>query len=191
MKIVQTTGRVQDLYRHLTVTCSAAMIFVLSFLSGCGYTLSGSTLPSHIKAIHVEHFKNKIEFGTERKRNIYFPLLEVDVRNEIMERFLFDGTLMVAEEGEGDYILKGELKNYERSGLRFTDDDNVQEYRVHVIMRLELWDSQGNLIWEEPNFTGEATFFISGPQATSEASAVEEAVKDLAKRVVERTIENW
>ena len=50
------------------------------FATSCGYTTS-SALSSDLKTIHVENFKNSIRFGTESRRNIYFPLLEVDARN--------------------------------------------------------------------------------------------------------------
>jgi hypothetical protein len=46
-------------------------------------------------------------------------------------------------------------------------------------------------MWKYDRFIGEATYFVTGAQATSEESAVEEATTDLARRIVERTVENW
>ncbi len=43
----------------------------------------------------------------------------------------------------------------------------------------------------EPSFSGEATYFTVGAQAKSESAALEDALTDLARRVVERVIENW
>lgn len=161
------------------------------FFSSCGYTTS-STLPSNIKTIYIEPFKNKIDFTTGTSRNIYLPLLEVDTRNMVIDRFVFDGNLKIAKSHEADLILKGELKKYERSALRYTDDDDVQEYRVHITVSFELWDTGAEEpSWTEKNFVGEATYFVTGPEATSEESAVDEATVDLARRIVERTIENW
>ena len=50
-------------------------------MSGCGYTTK-STLPGHLKTVHIEAVKNKIDYSAERSRNIYFPLIEVNVRAE-------------------------------------------------------------------------------------------------------------
>ncbi|HPB68354.1 MAG TPA: LPS assembly lipoprotein LptE, partial [Candidatus Omnitrophota bacterium] len=117
---------------------------------------------------------------------------EVKVRNAIIDRFLFDGNLRVAEKDQADLVLSGELIRYERYALRYTDNDDVQEYRVHVIVNLVMKDCRQNeVFWEESGFAGEATYFVSGAMATTESSALEEATVDLARRVVERTIENW
>lgn len=163
----------------------------LVFFSGCGYTTS-STLPSNIKTIHVELFKNQISFTESNRRNIYFPLLEINVRNAVIDRFLFDGNLKIAEPQKANLILRGELKKYERTALRYTDNEDVQEYRVHITVSLELWNAQkAEVSWIEPNFVGEATYFVTGPLANSEQTAIDNAITDLARRIVERTIEAW
>ena len=161
------------------------------FLAGCGYT-TRSTLPKSIKTIHVEPFKNSINYIEGTGRNIYFPLLEVNVRNAVINRFLFDGNLKTAEPALADLVLKGELTNYNRAALRYTDNDDVQEYRVQITVSLVLSNTQtGETAWTEPAFTGEATYFVSGPTASTEDAAVVEATADLARRIVERTIEDW
>ena len=159
--------------------------------AGCGYTTQ-SALPAHLKTIYVEPFVNSIDHTADGNRQVYFPLLEVKVRNAIIDRFLFDGNLRVMEKDDADLVLSGELVRYERYALRYTDNDDVQEYRVHVIVKLVMKDRRHNeVLWEEPGFAGEATYFVSGPLATTESAALEEATVDLARRIVERTIENW
>jgi hypothetical protein len=167
---------------------SAMLIF--SFM-GCGYT-TRSSIPSDIKTIHVEQFKNSVDYSSEGKRNLYVPLLEVKTRQAIIDRFLFDGNLRIKDSDNADWLLKGELINYERSPLRFTDNDDVEEYRIHVVMAFELWDqTKQELLWREPNFVGEETYFAIGALAKSEDTALQDAMVDLARRIVERTIENW
>ncbi len=165
---------------------------LISFLfSGCGYS-TRSALPSHFRRIHVELFKNNINFAEEGQRNIYFPLLEVNVRKAIMNRYLFDGNLKISDPEQADLILRGELKSYERTALRFSDDEDVQESRVHITVSLELFDTKKQETkWSESNFTGEATYFLTGAQSKSEETAIEDAITDLSRRIVERTIEDW
>ena len=168
-----------------------SFLTLLCIATGCGYTTS-SALPGNLKTIHVEQIDNRIVYTSATSRNVYFPLLEVDVRNAIIDRFQFDGNLRIGEQSQADLLLKGNLLDYKRHGLRFSDDDVAEEYRVNVVVSLELWDMTiGELMWRESRFVGEATYFISGSEATTEESAVDEAVKDLARRIVERTIENW
>ena len=169
-----------------------SVIFSFFTLAGCSYTTSGSTLASHLKTIHVELFKNSINFEAEGRRNIYLPLLEVDTRNAVIDRYLFDGNLRVAESDEADLILRGQLIRYYRSGLRFTDNDDVEEYRVHVVVSIELYDTRNDeVLWKESSFSGDAEYFLTGVNVSTEESAVVEAIEDLARRIVERTIEDW
>lgn len=178
--------------RHMTQFRKVAQgIFLCVFISGCGYTTK-SLLPANLKTIYVETFKNSISYASANRRNLYLPLLEVDARNAIINRFLFDGNLKIADADAADLVLKGELKGYNRSALRLTDNDDVEEYRVHVVVSLELWDTKkGVSLWTEPGFTGEATYFVTGSLASTETSAVNAAITDLARRIVERTIEDW
>ena len=166
-------------------------LWSMVLISGCGYTTK-STLPSNIKTIHVETFKNNIDFAAEGRRNLYLPLLEIKVRNAVINRFLFDGNLKIADADKADLILKGQLLNYDRTALRYTDNDDVQEYRIHITVSLEMRDAQKEEpSWTESGFTGEATYFVTGAQAKSEEAAVEDAITDLARRLVERTVEDW
>lgn len=169
-----------------------ALVLTSLLLSGCGYT-TRSALPPSVKTIHVAPFVNKIDYTTQKERTIYFPLLEVEVHKAIVDRFLFDGNLKIAEPEWANLSLKGELLGYERLPLRYKDNEqDVEEFRLHVIVNLELWDNRHNeMLWREDSFVGEATYFVSGPLAKSEIDAVKEALTDLARRVVERTIENW
>ena len=167
-------------------------IVLFGFLSlNCGYA-TRSTLPSNIRTVFVAPFKNSVIYENEGNRNIYLPLLEQKVRNEIINRFLFDGVLKIGKEDQSDLILKGELKSYDRSGLRYTDNNDVQEYRITITVSLELWNREKNeMVWSEPGFSGEASYFVSGPQAKTEDAALQDAIKDLARRVIERTVEDW
>lgn len=162
---------------------------VLLLLPACGYSTK-SSLPASIRAIAVLSFENKIDFQAG-KANVYLPLLEVKAHDAVVKQFLFNGSLRVVKEEDADLVLKGELISYERSVLRYTDSDDVQEYRVQIAMNLTMTDPEGKVLWQENGFAGEGSYFLSGPAAGSEATAVQDAVNDLAKRVVERTVEDW
>lgn len=168
------------------------VLFLASFvfLSGCGYTTK-STLPKSIKTIHVDRFKNSIDFTAGTGRNLYLPLLEIDTRNAVIDRFLFDGNLKIAEMDLANLILKGELVSFSRSALRYTDDDDVEEYRVHITVSFELFNVKNEASSWTESIVGEATYFVTGPLVTSEDDAVKEATVDLARRIVERIIEDW
>ena len=119
-------------------------------------------------------------------------MLETELTKSVINRFLFDGNLKPSAEDSSDVVLKGELTEFRRDPLRFTDDNDVEEYRINLVVNLSLWDRKENkLIWQEHGFTGDSTYFSSGPQAKSEDSAITDAVNDLSRRIVERAVEQW
>ena len=161
-------------------------------IAGCGYT-TRSSLSSDLQTIYIPEFKNSISYTSDNaNRTLYIPLIEVDIHKAIVDRFLFDGNLDVENDENANLILRGELVNYDRRALRYTDDDEVEEYRIYLYVNLVLINTQSDqVVWSESNFVGEATYFISGSLAKSEDEAIDEAILDLARRVVERTVEDW
>ena len=46
-------------------------------------------------------------------------------------------------------------------------------------------------MWAEPSFGGDSTYLVTGSGSKSESVAIDDAVKDLAQRIIERTVEDW
>jgi len=180
---------------HRLIMQITQITFLFSIIAGCGYT-TRSMVASKYRSIYIVPFVNKINIAQEEyagnKYRIYRPLLETDVTKAVINKYLFDGNLRPVKEGSADLILKGELLEFRKDPLRYDDDNNVTEYRVNLIVNLTLWNRKENkLVWEEKNFTGNATYFTTGSQAKSEGQAVNDALEDLARRIVERTVEEW
>lgn len=149
--------------------------------SGCGYTLK-STAPYGLKTIYVETFKNET----------FEPALEIDLTNTVIHRFIFDGTLQVTGPEKADAVLKGSLVEFSREPLRFTSAEEISEYRLILKTRISLWDNRTQkLLWEEKQFVGDTGFSTTGPFEKSEEKARNEAMAELARRIVDRTVEEW
>lgn len=164
-------------------------------IMGCGYT-TRSMISGKFKTIYVRPFINKIDitYDTDAasKYKIYKAGLETDITRTVVDKYLFDGNLRPIKLESADLILKGELIEFRRDPLRYTESDEVEEYRLNLVVNIELWDpGENKLVWQENGFTGDTTYFTSGINAKSEATAINDALSDLARRVVERTVEQW
>ncbi len=172
--------------------------FLFSAAAGCGYT-TRSMISNQFHTIYVVPFVNKIDITKEtdaaNKYKLYKPMLETDITRALSNKYLFDGNLRPVKSESADLILKGELVEFQRDPLRYTDNNEVEEYRISIGVNLTLWDTKENkLVWQENNFTGDFTYFTSFTTAgtpKSDEVAVNDAVADLARRVVERTVEQW
>ena len=163
------------------------LVLAMAF-SGCGYTRK-TVLPRNIKTIYVETVKNKLDV---EKIYAYQPGLEMDITNAVIRGFQQDGTAKVVEQNKADAILKTELLQFEQEGLRFTNLEGVSEYRLFVVVKLRLEDAKtGDLIWEEPNFTGDNEYYVTDVTSIGEQKAAVDVVRKLATNIVDRVVEDW
>ena len=168
---------------------------VCCLLSGCGYTTRPG-LASYLKTVYIKPIVNTIDItklatGYERFP-IYRHQMEVDITKAILNRFQFTGLLRPSTPERADSRLEGELIAFRRDALRYDASSQVEEWRLNVVANMRFYDQKNaTLIWEEQNMIGDATYFASGTNAESEDSALTRAITDLAKRVVEQTVENW
>ena len=165
-------------------------------MAGCGYT-TRSMISDKYRTIYVKPIGNKIditnESDTENKYRLYRPHMETDITNAVVKKYLFDGNLKPMNSESAHLTLKGDLIEFRRDPLRYDDNDEVEEYRINIRVNLSLWDNRENkLVWEENSFTGDTTYFTPGhTNSKSEATAINDALADLARRIVERTVEEW
>ncbi len=167
----------------------------LALCAGCGYT-TRSLISEKYKTIHITPFVNKVDLTQESDSNnkykVYRPMLETELTKAVINKFLYDGNVKPVANDSADLVLKADLVEFRRDPLRYSDNDNIEEYRINIVVNMNLWDKKNSkLVWEENNFTGDASYFVTGPQAKSEDLAVQDAIKDLSRRIVERVIEQW
>jgi TolB-like protein len=164
------------------------IIITFSFITGCGYT-NQATLPNNIGTIAVPTFKNMLKQGDTYT---YEAGLEVDITNDIIHRLNYDGNLKVVSPDKADATLEGIITQYEQESIRYEDRADVKEYRLFIEVGLILKDNRsGEVIWEEKGFTGRTEYFRTGTYAMTESSAARSAREDLAKKIVDRIIEDW
>jgi len=171
---------------------------LLASIAGCGYT-TRSMISNKYKTIYVVPLVNKIDITREADANnkykLYRPMLETDITRALTNKYLFDGNLRPVKSQDADLMLRGELVEFRRDPLRYNDDDEVEEYRSSIVVNLSLWDTKDSkLVWQENRFTGDFTYFTGYTKSgtpKSDDTAVNDAVDDLVRRIVERTVEEW
>jgi len=167
---------------------------LLCALNGCGYTTK-TILPDNIKTIQVDIFKNNIditkEVSSKDKYEVYRPNLEVDLRDAVVNRIFLDGNLKVASKDFADAVLEGEILQYRKDPLRY-QNEVVQEYRISLVCDVKLISREDSkVLFQEENITGDSTYFTTGALQKTETSALSDAMSDLARRIVNRIVENW
>jgi hypothetical protein len=173
----------------------SAVCAILLLAGGCGYTTRPG-LASHLRTIYVKPFVNKIDVTrlttTDDRFPIYRHRMEVDLTNAVLNRYQFTGLLRPATAARADCRLEGELVEFRRDALRYDASQQVEEWRLNVVVNLRFVDqTTQTLLWEEQRFTGDTTYFARGANTETEAQALDRAITDLARRIVERSVESW
>lgn len=163
--------------------------------AGCGYTAKPGLAP-HLKTVYVKPFTNQIDLTQVASGRERFPIyrhgMEVDLTNAVINRFQFTGLMRPAGAERANARIEGELVAFRRDALRLSASQQVEEWRLNLVVNLRFVDQTANtVVWEEGQFTGDTTYFALGANAESESKALERAMTDLARRIVERTVENW
>lgn len=181
--------------RRLSVPRLLASALVL-LAAGCGYTTRPG-LPQHLRTVYIKPFTNRIDFtqftssGADQLP-LYRHNLEVDITSGVLSRFQFTGLLRPARAERADCRLEGELVEFRKDALRYDASQNVEEWRISLVVNLRFYDQRtGEVMWEAPGFAGDTTYVAIGTGAESESAALSRAVTDLARRIVERTVEDW
>jgi len=168
---------------------------LLFFLfSGCGYTTK-TILPDNVKTVHVDIFRNNIditkEVGAKDKYEVYRPNLEMDLRDVIISRVFLDGNLKVLDKDSADAVLEGQIVQYRKDPLRY-QDEVVQEYRISIVCDIKLINQKtSKVLFEEENIAGDTTYFTTGALQKTETAALNDAMSDLARRIINKIVENW
>jgi len=152
-------------------------------------------MPDNIRTIQIETFKNNIditkEVSAKDKYEVYRPNLEVDLRDAVVNRIFLDGNLKMADRESADAVLEGQIVQYRKDPLRY-QNEVVQEYRISLVCDIKLINQKDSkVLFEEENITGDTTYFTTGALQKTETSALNDALLDLARRIVNRIVENW
>lgn len=159
-----------------------ALVVALALAAGCGYSLTGNTLPSHIRTVAVPVFVNRTQE----------PNVESFITRAVVDAFTTISGLKVVDPASADAILEGEVVGYQLQPLSYNQAANVQEYRLVVTLNLRFKDvKDGAALLDEKGVQEKADFrsasLVSGNIAQEE-TALRQAATDIGRAIVTRAI---
>ncbi len=165
------------------------MIFILC---GCGYTTRGFSY--EYDKIIVKPIVNKINITAENRSDTgyaNFPILiENKLTNELINQFNIDGSIQVVNQAPQAMALNCAIEEYSKETLRYTNSDDIKEQKLRLRVNMKLTSPDGNVL-KQATVTGETSYYLSGTNQKSEASAQIDLIEDTARRISEAVIEEW
>ena len=154
---------------------------LLAALCSCIYTLSGSSLPSHLKTVEVPLFANQS--------------LEPNIAEEITRQLSTDivaGNLLKVVETNGNAVLNGTVTSYKNEpytyGASETRRVDVQQYVVRITADVEFLDAKNNEPIYKGQVTGEGIYDLSNQ---TEENGKQAAIKEMVQRILANSVQGW
>ena len=165
-------------------------LFVLAiyclFFSGCGYRLvgTGSALPPHIKTIHIPVFKN-----TSSQPEIHRQLTSF-----VLQSFISDGRLKIANKDDADLIVDATLSYYNLRNVAFSSQDLVSDIIIELEIDLKVTDQVKNEIFIKKKLKQQWDYKSTPDLADTETArleALDQAYIDFGNRLVSLIIDQF
>lgn len=160
-----------------------ALAVALGAVLSCGPYTFNPNLPGHIKSIAIPLFKNPrtFKYGAERI-----------LTDAVIDEFVADGALDVADENVADSKLTVEIVNYKKEPLSYDVQEVVKEYNLAVVISATFTDLTTNqVLWQEPSMYESVPYYAIGSRAETEDEALQRLAEELARKLVNRALQGW
>ena len=167
--------------RPLSITATLLLILA-SAVSGCSYSFTGSSVPPHLKTIAIPLFDDQSGFGE--------PGLREKMTNKLIERFVQDNSLEVADKSRSDSILEGIIVNIRDEASVVTKGESVTKRRVTITVKATFQDMKlKKKVWEK-QFSDWGDYEISGGPAQRQ-TGIDAAIEKLTEDLLLDTVSGW
>lgn len=166
------------------------LVLILSAPVSCGYRLSGTggLVPPGTHSIAVPAFIN----------NTNEPYVDVEITKAVVNEFISDGRLQVADVEVADLVLRGKVQKFELVALSYSAASYVQQYKVRLVVDAALEDLRTRAeLWKEAGI--ESVFIADYPVAVGDIrisriakdAAIKRASQDIAWTLRSRVLEGF
>lgn len=161
-------------------------LLALALLAGgCGYSLR-SSLPAHIKLVHVPTLVNRTQE----------PGIEDFVTQALTQAVITSGRVRIARNAQdADAVLEGQIIEYNLSSVAFDRNANSTQYRLRIALALTLRDLRKQaILWKQDRIEERSDFNVAGQGSTNisrEEQAVKKAAVELSRAIVSFAFEDF
>jgi len=115
------------------------------------------------------------------------PRLGSALTQSLRERLQTDGTYRLVTHGDGDVVVTGVIRNYDREGLGYLSRDvaTPENYRVDVVVHVTARERASGRLLLDKDVKGHTLVHIGSDLASAERQALAPLADDLAQNIAE------
>lgn len=164
--------------------CISLIILHSSFfiLFGCFYSFKGGSVPPHLKTIAIPIVEDQSGYGD--------PTLREQFTSQLVQRFINDNTLEMADRGSADAVLDGVITDVRDAPSVVQAGEQVATRRITVTIHMTFQDLKlRKKVWER-DFSSWGDY-PSGSGLTQRTEGMNEAVRKLTEDILNETVAGW
>ncbi len=159
--------------------CSALCAMALS---GCMYSFTGASVPSHLKTVAIPLVDDQSGFGE--------PGLRETFTRELTDLFNADNSLQVADKSTADAILEGAIVTIADAPAVVMQGEQVSKRRITMTVHFKFQDMKlRKKVWEKSlSNWGD---YDSGGGLSQRQVGLQEAMRKITEDVLLETVSGW
>jgi hypothetical protein len=165
------------------------IVSILSSLSACSYSFSGSSVPAHLKTIAIPLFADRSGSGE-------FDLSQ-KLTTQLTQKFIDDNTLGVGDRVNSNSILEGVIVGLDDSptvvsgGASTTGREKITARRITITVNASFKDLVKKHTVFERNFSNYSDYIVGGDITSVRKKAIEDAIDKITEDILLGVVSNW
>ncbi|CUS82763.1 Lipopolysaccharide-assembly [Candidatus Kryptonium thompsonii] len=159
------------------------IIFAVVLIYGCRYSFTGASVPPHLKTIAIPVFDDQSGYGRATLRE--------ELTNKIVERFILDNTLKIADKSTASSLLEGVIVSVQDNPVVVGTGERVVKSRITITVRVGFYDMvKRTKVWER-TFSNWGEYELEGNIQNNLQLGIKQAIEKLSEDILLATVANW
>lgn len=170
---------------HLKFFISNIFVFVISILIifGCSYSFTGSSVPSHLKSIYIPYCTDKSGSGEATMAD--------DFTNTLIDRFISDNSLAIAENKNADALLDCTINSLSDAPVVIQGGENVSTRRVTINAKVVYKDFVLKKTVFDKSFSNYGDYENKGDVVQNRKDAIQIAIDKITEDIMLAVVSDW
>ena len=161
------------------------LLFTIILITGvgCSYSFTGASVPPHLNTIAIPISIDRSGSGE--------PSLSEDFTNELINKFLSDNTLQVAQKATADALLECTILSLNDNPQVLSGTENIQVRRVTINTKVVYRDLVKKKNIFDKTFTNYGDYENSVDITSAREEAISTAIDKITEDILLGVVSNW
>ena len=161
----------------------STLLLLAFIISGCRYSFTGASVPSHLKTIAIPIFKDRSGSGE--------PTLRDDFTNQLIQKFIEDNSLQVTDKANADALLECTIVSLRDAPAIISGGEQVTTRRITITVQAIYKDLVKRKTVFNKNFSNFGDYKNEGDIQSLREQAIQKAVDLITDDILLAVVSNW